>query len=66
MLVLILELYPSLGPDYEMDKSTARINVPAAETPSIEVIQQFCSGFDPVKARLAPERGTVYAHLSYL
>ena len=48
-----------------MDKSTARINVPAAENPSIEVIQQFCSGFDPVKARLAPERGTVYVHLSH-
>ena len=65
--MLILVLYPNpWGLGNEMDKSTARINVPAAENPSIEVIQQFCSGFDPVKARLAPERGTVYAHLSYL
>ncbi|KAL5521545.1 hypothetical protein ACEPAF_2293 [Sanghuangporus sanghuang] len=40
---------------------SARLTVPNTNLPPSQAIQQFCKEFDPVKARLAPERITLLA-----
>ncbi|KAI5117842.1 hypothetical protein M0805_008114 [Coniferiporia weirii] len=40
---------------------SARLTVPNAPIPPLLAIQSFCKEFDPVKARLAPERVTLLA-----
>ncbi|KAI0633148.1 hypothetical protein C8Q77DRAFT_1058791 [Trametes polyzona] len=40
---------------------SARLHSLSAQTPTLTVIENFCSLFDPVQARLAPERVTLIA-----
>ncbi|PCH44992.1 hypothetical protein WOLCODRAFT_139360 [Wolfiporia cocos MD-104 SS10] len=40
---------------------SARLQLPASQRPSLEIIEGFCSRFDPAQARLAPDRVTSLA-----
>lgn len=40
-----------------MPHSSARLHSSLAPTPTLSIIEDFCSQFDPVQARFAPERG---------
>ncbi|RPD63474.1 hypothetical protein L227DRAFT_497116 [Lentinus tigrinus ALCF2SS1-6] len=40
---------------------SARLNSPVGATPSLAVIESFCSNFDPKQARCAPDRVTLLA-----